>query len=511
MAKCLLKWSLIAAVLLAAHGCTAWWSARRFAWEGVQTAAGPLKLDMTPVEWSRHEPQADPTIYLNVARNLAAGRGLVEQVPGSDPPRYEQFNRWGPGTPAVLGGWLWLTGGRTMWTFFWFSAVSQLLFGALAVATASIWTRSTLALATVAFCTGYCLPLRDFFYGTELTSAEIVALPITAAAIFALAKALKAYRDSPVGNALRGVPVLESAQGDRNATEGVPYSRNSRRSAWRKIALWFFAAGLLVGMASLCRDCLKVFAVFTATSLVARAALTDRRRLAATAGVAALLIAGVYAVRYPVQFWNRERTGRSVICLTSEGCIFRYGLWFQHDAQPWYDGPGIGYGEYLDPAAAERVEAYFQSGKPLADLYSVGELLWAIARRPVDALSFKAERLPVLWLAAERWPATQWREAQVWCVGMYGLLAVYCGWQLWRRQPIPEVLYLYLLLVVCATPLIHFEFRYTIPIWNTLVIAPGLLVASLISSARWCAGNITKPQARLLQLTTDNHQLTTTP
>ena len=484
MAKRFLKWSFIAAVLLAAHGYTAWWSARRFSGGGVQSPSGALQLSMSFDRWTSHDPHGDPTVYLNVARNLAAGRGMVERVPNSDPPRYEQFNRWGPGTPAVLGGWLWLFGGQTMWTFFWFAAAAQLMFGMLAVATAALWTRNALALSTVALFTGYCPPLRDFFYGLEMTSAETAALVPLALAFFILAKALLVYRETSVA---------------------------ADRETWRRIGLWFLTAGMMIGLASLCRDCTRVFAVFVVAFLLARGMLTGRRRLALAACAAILLLAGVYVVRYPVQLWNKSRTGRSVVCQTSEGCIFRYGLWYRHDALPWYDTPGIGFGEYLDPTAAERVEAYFQSGKPQPDLYSAGQLLQAIVHRPHDALVFKAARLPVLWLAADRWPDVRWGEAQRWCLGMYGLLAIYCGLQYRRRQPIPEVLYLYLFLVACALPLIHFEFRYTIPVWNTLVIVPGLLVAAWVPSPRSCAENSVKSTTEAASLTTVHRPLRTAP
>jgi hypothetical protein len=44
---------------------------------------------------------------------------------------------------------------------------------------------------------------------------------------------------------------------------------------------------------------------------------------------------------------------------------------------------------------------------------------------------------------------------------------------------IPEPVYLYALLIIAAMPLIHFEFRYTFPIWNGLILVPGLLLSAL--------------------------------
>jgi hypothetical protein len=222
-----------------------------------------------------------------------------------------------------------------------------------------------------------------------------------------------------------------------------------------------------------------VFAWFVATFIVARALLIDRRRLLLGMAAAMLLVAGTYAVRYPVQRWNKARCGRSTICATSDGCIWRYGLWSKHDQLAWYESMGIGFGEYLDPDAARRVEGYYQQDKPQAAFYSLYELARAIANRPADALAFKLARLPVLWLDTDMWPRSQWRLETKWCALFYLLLASLIGVQVWRRQYVPELLYLYIVLVCCAMPFMHFEFRYTFPAWHALVLGPGLLLAVL--------------------------------
>ena len=157
------------------------------------------------------------------------------------------------------------------------------------------------------------------------------------------------------------------------------------------------------------------------------------------------------------------------------------------DQVEWFQSSGIGFGQYLDAEAAFRVEDYFKSGRANPELYSLGQLAQAIANRPGDAIVFKIERLPVLWLGTDRWPNAQWRLTQVWCVGFYLMLIALIVMRMRRRQYVPELLYLYLALIVCASPLIHFEFRYTFPIWTTLMLVPGLLVATL---TRDCRGEV---------------------
>jgi len=48
--------------------------------------------------------------------------------------------------------------------------------------------------------------------------------------------------------------------------------------------------------------------------------------------------------------------------------------------------------------------------------------------------------------------------------------------------------------LICASPLIHFEFRYTFPIWNSLVLVPGLLVATLARERLGGRGKSFKPE-----------------
>ncbi|HKD37133.1 MAG TPA: hypothetical protein VKB78_10040, partial [Pirellulales bacterium] len=398
--------------------------------------------------------------------SVAAGKGVVVEVPDSSPPRTEPFYYWGPGAPLAFGRWLKLVGGDTMRTFFCFAIAAQLLFGVMAIATVKLYTDNIWALALTAFCTGFCPPLQQWFYGINLTSSEIVALVPLSFLMFALAKGFLAYREVP------SHPI------------GKVFSRACRAALPWRVWGWFATASVLIGLQSLVRDSATAFATFAACFLVGRAIVVDRKRFLLAASTAAILLVGVFAIRQPVRMWNKQRIGMSTVCTSSDGCIWRYGLWMQHDKYDWYQSSGIGFGEYLDHDAAARVEDYFRSGRPNPELYSLRQFVQAVAARPGAAVAFKVERLPVLWLGTDRWPNAQWGLTQVWCMAFYLLLAALLIMLLRRRQYVPEPLYLYLLLIVCASPLIHFEFRYTFPIWNALVFVPGLLLAAIGRGSR---------------------------
>ena len=127
------KWLAIGGVLLATHLASAWRYSDRYDRGIVATPLGTMSLDLAFDQWSRTAAGADSTVYLEVARNFASGKGVVWQLPNSDPPRSEPFYFWGPGTPVVLGAWLKLAGGQTMRTFFVFSVLCQILFGVMAI------------------------------------------------------------------------------------------------------------------------------------------------------------------------------------------------------------------------------------------------------------------------------------------------------------------------------------------------------------------------------------------
>jgi hypothetical protein len=237
----------------------------------------------------------------------------------------------------------------------------------------------------------------------------------------------------------------------------------------------------LIGMNSLVRDSGEVVGKFVVVFLIARSLVVDRRRLVLAVCASAGLLAGVIIARYPVQKWNKARIGNRVVSSSNDGLIWRHDLWQTHVG--WYTALGVGFGEYLDPAAAARVEEYFRDRKPHPELYSLGQLAQAVWRRPGDAIAFKAVRLPVLWLGAGKmWPDVQLGLVSIWCIAFYGSFCALLAIRYRRGQRVPEVLYLYFALMVCASMVIHGEFRYTFPIWNTLVMVPGLLMATLVRS-----------------------------
>jgi hypothetical protein len=243
--------------------------------------------------------------------------------------------------------------------------------------------------------------------------------------------------------------------------------------------MWCASAGIWLGLASLVRDSLSAFAWFTAISLLISTRLKNVRSIGVALVSGCVLIMTTELVRYPVKQWNLARIKNATIATSSQGAIWRTGLWARHDAYPWYHDAGIGLGEFLDPAAAQRVQVYYDKQKPLPAWYSFCQLAQAVWNHPWAALQFKISRISLLWLSVPNWSLAHFNFVAAWCLIFYGLLFRYIVIQVRARRPIPASLYLYPLFLACSSALIHFEFRDTFPVRQMLVVLPAVWSATV--------------------------------
>ncbi len=437
------KWLVVVGVLVVSHIVSA-----IIGYDRLNGHIFPGITVDSPIDaWIAATRGMDVSSYLETAKNFAAGKGIVAAGALGEPDKLGPFVYWGPGTPFVFGAWLKLTGGTTIWSCFLFSALLQFIAGAIAVMTAAVFTRRTWALATTAFLSACFPPLHSYFYSESLTSSEIAALV-------------------PLGMGLWALCVGGFRIADR------------RRSIFN-LLWWFSGVGLWIGLASLARDSLSAFATFVAVALVFACWPRTRRQWGVTLACSAAVVLTTMAVRLPVELWNYKRIHIATVSTSRIGAIWRAGLWSKHDAVHWFEEAGIGLGEYLDPAAASRVEAYYREKNPDAALYSLSELAQAVWHHPLEALAFKLSRLQVLWLGTSRQPLPSQYFQATWCLAFYGLFFVYLAARGKHRLPIPMALYFYPLFLACASVLIHYEFRYTFPMWQMFMVLPALWAAHL--------------------------------
>jgi hypothetical protein len=180
----LTKWALIVGVLVTTHLLSA-----KIGYDRLNGNVFPeITINSALTEWAKATGDADCSTYLMVAINVAKGKGLIQDA--DENYRHEHpYCYWGPGTPFILGTWLRLTHGKTVWSCFLFTTLMLFLWGATVVATAAMFTQRTWILAATAFLTGCCPPLHDYFYSRTLTCSEIVVLVPLGMMFFALCKA----------------------------------------------------------------------------------------------------------------------------------------------------------------------------------------------------------------------------------------------------------------------------------------------------------------------------------
>ncbi len=417
-----------------------------------------LRLDTPIATWVETLAGSDVSTYMQVGINVSEGKGLVSSCKACNPPSYSPFYFWGPATPWVIGTILRLTHSNNLETYFFFVVILQGLISLILVYCLSLFVDSFALLIGTALLTTICPPLQGYFFSIYLASSEMVAfLPFVLSQLFLM----------------KGVLMHQK----RN--EYLPFLQT-----FGKMLFFFLLSGIFLGLGSLARDSHFMFAVFVAVFF---AIFGLRRRYLGKPFVGLsmglVLLLGVCLVREPVKSWNKRRLGFRIVASSSEGAIFEGGLWLKHDANSFYYGIGIGLGEYLDAEAARVTLQEYSVGRGSA-IRSLYRLVRAVIRHPLKAIEFKAMRFPVLWFGTLYWPLMELTLVSCWCLVFYLIAFLSVLVCLQKGLWIPEPVYLFPLFLFFASALIHYEFRYSQPIWFFLQMAPAILINDLMKFGR---------------------------
>lgn len=439
-----LKWLLVSLIFLSTHLFTAY-QGYAYLNSGV---IGGLHLDASAKDWAKATIPGDCGIYLRVATNVAEGRGLIDISGSENAPIYVPFTFWAPGTPWIFGQYLKLTHSTTALSIYIFAMLSQIISGAILIATLALFTQNLAPLILASFFSGWVPPLQTFIYSAYVSSSEVATMIPQALFFFFLAKSFIAL-----------------------------WSKSIRS---KTVIFYFGITGLTLGICSIIRDSYFQFAEFLAIAIVALVILRKGRIGISRALVASSsLLFCAWIVRVPVLLWNLQREGvKTAYVSGSAGNIWRYGVWEKHNLVDWQYTSGIGWGDYLSPETGIKMREAFDRGQLTASL-GLKELAKAISRKPADALLFKVKRWPVLWLGTVEWPHSQMTLVSVYCAAFYFLFLFYLG-MCWKNKTWPlEITYLYALFLFIVSFIIHQEFRYTYPVWATLSIVPSLLILEI--------------------------------
>lgn len=396
--------------------------------------------------WIERLGASDAGTYLRVAKTYIETGSLSDFCSGCNPPQFVPFAFWGPGAPYFLSIGLKLFGMGSTHSLFYFFTLCNAISAIFLFLTAlhllkSFWGR-LLAIAMIA----YIPPIHGYVTLTLFSSSEFVCMMFFSIFFFALFHLME--------------------------------DLNNENISLKRLLGFAALAGLSMGFILITRESNLLFSYFLIAFILAMAFVFRKYPKKNAALTALVFFLAFQSFVKPVKIWNRKRIGHSVVALSSSGAVWRYGLWSKHDAVDWYITTGIGFGHYLDPSAAERVEMAYKEGNGNPRL-SLLELIGAISKRPVDALLFKAKRIPVLWLATGLWPDLSWTWLSSWNFIHYLLLAVFTLVAFRTKGGVDPTFYLYGAFLFLASFLIHSEYRYTLPVWSSLVFIPACLIEDI--------------------------------
>jgi len=414
-----------------------------FIYQGLQEfKSQALDLHMPVSTWVAKFPFADSTSYLQVGQNFAHGHGINGCAePTCTSGVYTPFVYWGPGAAWVLGMVMKISHQDTMFQFFVFLILSQIVVACLAGSMMRLLTQNQWIIGITVFLSALGIHMQRYVFGVGLTSSEVTGL-IPFSIFFYLLLRL-----------------------------WIRLWGSSDSAHQKEILCLAGLAGITIGLVSLIRDSNFQFAKFLLVGIPLLALIRDRRKFVLSLGVGMLLVGLAASVRLPILKWNKKRIGVAVMATSSN--IWHESVWLQHDAADWYIDTGIGMAQYLDPQAAIDVKKAYENGTG-GNFYSFRRCLGVLLSNPLRVIKFKAVRLPIL-LGTSHWPESKLAPFVVWCFCFYLMLAIYLLRAAMAKYWPLDVTYFYMLFLACSSLFIHFEFRYTYPIWITLYLVPGLI------------------------------------
>lgn len=163
------------------------------------------------------------------------------------------------------------------------------------------------------------------------------------------------------------------------------------------------------------------------------------------------------AIEHPWKKRNQHYFGEySMSASTYYGQAELYNMWIDYKQfTTLARNTGLGIGNYLAPEQSAEVIAKLDRDKKAGSAYALQCLIKAVYKKPWDAIQFKLRAYNILWLGSEC-------NAHIysWC-----LISTFCFFIflfLTRFQFLPG-LWLFPLFLLCISPLIHYEHRYSQP------------------------------------------------
>jgi hypothetical protein len=426
-----------------------------------------LNLQSSYEEWGKALNGCDAGEYIRGGMGIADGKGISIKCLECKPATYTPYTFRPPATSMAIALIATIFGKEHVYPYFIFTLILQFLCSVMIILSATRFVKSNWGLFSVGLLSIFCPPITNLHYGLGLFMAEPLSSLFLAIAFYFLGKFWDIAKDNQI------------------TTKSIIYSV-------------LFAISM--ALASYSRDIYGAFLVFICLvigvyflikskyyfkiSKVAIHFLIKQQYFKTTVVFISISLLCLSLIQYPLKHRNKHIIGHRIMATSSGGVIWRDGLWMDHKkADEWCGGCGLGFGHYLNPEIAQRVQEKFVTGQPHATLYSIESFVTLVWRHPIKAFMFKATRYDSLWFGAR--PKSLFSDLfnttlpYLWCVMGSILFLVFLS--ITRFRFFPE-LWSFPLFVLMLSPLIHFEHRYSHPFFLLIVPITSVYVIEYIIS-----------------------------
>jgi hypothetical protein len=291
------------------------------------------------------------------------------------------------------------------------------------------------------------LPVLDLNFGAQLFASEPLAAPFVLISLITITK----FWNSAV------------------LQKNFPYSTTIF------LALCF---GIALGVASYFRDIYGTFTEFSIVILFVASCLRRNpsagcKRAAIFCVVSFLLLIGI---QYPWEKRNELDFGEYTM---SASTYYGYYAWvniWDDNAKRSLMGDDVGYGlgRHLDPKMADEVTCRLNLNKTDGSKFAFLALVHAVCNKPLEAFLYKARNYDVLWFGQRFYPLIYSS-----CLALMVLFWVFLFLTKFEFKP---GIWLFPLFLLCISPVIHYEQRYTQPFNSFIAPITAMYVFSVIFS-----------------------------
>lgn len=399
-----------------------------------QANPASVRLNQSYSQWALALNGTDASNYIKAGLGFAERKGVsIKEISPEHPDAKTYFPYYyqSPGAPIVIGIMIKLFGERQILPYYLLILAIHFISALLTCVLASRFVTGSGYILGAGLLSLLCIPALTFNFGLGLFCGEPLAAFFIVTALISLSFFwTKLEQDSP---------------------------------SFKYICLTAFGFGASLALSAYCRDIYTTFAQFCFLALLL-AGLIKRNKFKQI--LVFIVISGIVfsAIELPWEKRNQHYFGE----FTMTGSTYcGYALWhFIWDdykkSKLWASNSGHGLGNYLAPEKSTEVLAKLDQDKKTGSLYAAHCLIEAVTKKPWDALQFKASAYRTLWLGGRK----HW-QIYGWCIISIITFFVFLGLTRFRFTP---ALWLFPLFLLCLSPIIHYEHRYSQPFF--LFITP---------------------------------------